>query len=178
MCELSVSDIIQLISICVALLLGLISIIISVVSLKQNSRIIKESNMAQIEVFPFKVYGDIVPRIRIQNFGKTTATITDIVVTPDIPNNAISNPFECFKGLSIAPNQSYIMLFACIGNPIPPLEEFDIKITYQTLNEIVVSNQHINYKYLHSYNETSTDIKDTSRVLNKINQSIQGLLQK
>lgn len=51
--QLTVSDIIQIASIMVALILGVISIIISVATLKQNTKIIKESNKAQIEIFPF-----------------------------------------------------------------------------------------------------------------------------
>ena len=54
---IDISDVIQIIGICVALLTGIISIIISIITLCQNSKIVKESNMAQIEVFPFKVYG-------------------------------------------------------------------------------------------------------------------------
>lgn len=176
--KLSTSDVIQLVSIGVALLLGIISIIISVASLVQNSKIIKESNMAQIEIFPFKVYGDIIPRIRIQNFGKTTGVIADIISNPVIPDNAIDNPLEYFKGLSIAPNQSITMLFVCNGNPVVPLKEFDVTITYKTLNKTVISTQHVNYKYLEGYNESSNDYKDSIKALNHINQSIQGLLQK
>lgn len=177
-CELTVSDIIQLVSIGVALLLGIFSIIFSVISLRQNSKIIKESNMAQIEIFPFKIYGDIVPRIKIQNFGKTTGIITNVIVIPSVPDDAFANPFEYYKNLSIAPNQSFTMLFTKNGEPKPPLEEFDIEITYKTLDEVVKSKQHINYKYLNGYNETSTDAKDVNKELNKINRSIQGLLQK
>ena len=62
---LTTSDIIQIVGICVALFTGIVSIIISIIALYQNSKIIKESNMAKIEIFPFKVYGDIVPRIKI-----------------------------------------------------------------------------------------------------------------
>lgn len=40
------SDIIQIIGICVALFTGIVSIIISIIALCQNSKIIKESNMA------------------------------------------------------------------------------------------------------------------------------------
>lgn len=78
---LTTSDIIQIIGICVALLTGIVSMIISIITLCQNSKVIKESNMAQIEIFPFKVYGDIVPRIKIQNFGHTTGTIIDVGYT-------------------------------------------------------------------------------------------------
>lgn len=100
---LTTSDIIQIVGICAALFTGIVSIIISIIALCQNSKIIKESNMAQIEIFPFKVYGDIVPRIKIQNFGHTTGTVVDIEVLPTIPtNDIVVNPFDFYKKLIIS----------------------------------------------------------------------------
>ena len=64
--ELSTSDLIQLIGIMVAIITGITSIAISIITLRQNSKMVKESNKAQIEIFPYKVYGDIYPKIRIQ----------------------------------------------------------------------------------------------------------------
>lgn len=57
--ELSTSDLIQLIGIMVAIITGITSIAISIITLRQNSKVVKESNKAQIEIFPYKVYGDI-----------------------------------------------------------------------------------------------------------------------
>jgi len=179
--ELTVSDIIQIIGIMVAIITGIASIIISVFSLRQNSKIVKESNKAQIEVFPFKIYGDIYPKIRIQNFGMTTGTIIDVKTIPEMPiDQMIINPFEFYKDLSLAPNQSFTTTF-CKNNSNEaevPIEIFDVKITYKTLNEIVESTFHINYKFLHGYTETRSSSKTTESALDKINQSIQGLQQK
>ena len=117
--KLSTSDIIQIIGILVALLTGIISIIISIIALCQNSKTIKESNMAQIEVFPLKIYGDTVPRIKVQNFGKTTGTIIDVNTSPKIPdtNNIVTNPFEFYKGLSLASGQSFTTIFSKCSSP-------------------------------------------------------------
>ena len=57
--ELSTSDLIQLIGIMVAIITGITSIAISIITLRQNSKMVKESNKAQIEIFPYKVCGDI-----------------------------------------------------------------------------------------------------------------------
>lgn len=179
--ELSTSDIIQLISIMVAVFTGIASIIISVITLCQNSKIVKESNKAQIEIFPYKIYGDIFPRIRIQNFGKTTGTIIDIKTIPKMPiQEMIINPFEFYKDLSLAPNQSFTTVF-CKNNSNEaevPIEVFDVVLTYKTLNTIVKSTFHINYKFLHGCTETKSSSKTTENALDKINQSIQGLQQK
>lgn len=178
---LSTSDIIQMIGIMVAIVTGIASIIISVISLRQNSKIVKESNKAQIEIFPYKVYGDIYPKIRIQNFGMTTGTIIDIKTIPEMPvEHMVLNPFEFYKDLSLAPNQSFTTTF-CKKNSNEaevPVEVFDVEITYKTLNDTVKSNFHINYKFLHGYTETISSSKTTENALDRINQSIQELQQK
>jgi len=103
--ELSTSDIIQLMGIMVAIITGIASIIISIITLQQNSKIVKESNKAQIEIFPYKVYEYMFPKIRIQNFGQTTGTIVDVKTIPEMPvEQMIINPFEFYKDLSLAPN--------------------------------------------------------------------------
>lgn len=179
--ELSTSDIIQLISIMVAIITGIASIIISVISLCQNSKIVKESNKAQIEVFPYKVYGDIFPKIRIQNFGMTTGTIIDVKTVPEMPvEQMIINPFEFYENLSLAPNQSFTTIFCKkdANKPNIPIEKFDVTLTYITLKETVKSTYHINYKFLEGCLEGKPTSGTTESALDKINQSIQGLQQK
>lgn len=83
--ELSTSDLIQLIGIMVAIITGITSIAISIITLRQNSKVVKESNKAQIEIFPYKVYGDIYPKIRIQNFGQITGIIINVKTIPEMP---------------------------------------------------------------------------------------------
>lgn len=179
--ELSTSDIIQLIGIMVAIITGIASIIISVITLRQNSKIVKEGNKAQIEVFPYKVYGDMFPKIRIQNFGQTTGIIIDVKTIPEMPvEQMVINPFEFYKDLSLAPNQSFTTTF-CKNNSTKaevPIETFDVILTYKTLNTTVRSTFHINYKFLHGYTETQSSSRTTESALDKINQSIQGLQQK
>lgn len=173
------SDIIQIIGICVALFTGIVSIIISIIALYQNSKIIKESNMAQIEIFPFKVYGDIVPRIKIQNFGHTTGTIIDVEISPAIPtDDIVINPFDFYKWLSLAPNQSFVTIFSKTTSSDVPLDEFDVKIKYKTLGKTVKSTYHINYKFIEGAFETKSSTKDVNKALDNINQSIQGLQQR
>lgn len=179
--ELSTSDIIQIVGIIIAIITGIASIIISVISLRQNTKIVKESNKAQIEIFPYKVYGDIFPKIRIQNFGTTTGTIIDVKTIPEMPvEQMLLNPFEFYKDLSLAPNQSFITTFCKkdLNEAEVPIEIFDVEITYKTLNDAVKSTFHINYKFLNAYTETKSSSKTTESALDKINQSIQGLQQK
>ena len=177
--DLSTTDKIQLLGILTALFTSVISIIISIASLRQNTKIIKESNKAQIEVFPLRIYGDSVPKIKIQNFGNTTGTITDVKTIPEIlPDDMLINPFNYYKGLSLAPNQSFVTVFTKCNCSEPPIEEFDIEIKYKTLGGIQISIFHINYNFLNGLIEAKITAQDELSALNNINQSIQGLQQK
>ena len=179
--ELTTSDIIQIIGIMAALFTGIVSIIISIITLCQNSKIIKESNMAHIEIFPYKIYGDSVPRIKIQNFGKTTGSIIEVQTIPEMPiETMIANPFDFYKGLTLAPNQAFTTVFIKknMSAPDVPIEEFDVKIKYKTLGKIIKSTYHINYRFLDGAFETKPSSNNEISALDKINQSIQGLQQK
>lgn len=179
--ELSTSDLIQLISIMVAIITGITSITISIITLRQNSKVVKESNKAQIEIFPYKVYGDIYPKIRIQNFGQTTGIIINVKTIPEMPvEQMVINPFDFYKDLSLAPNQSFTTTFCKkdSNDPDVPVEVFDVILSYKTLDNIVKSTFHINYNFLNGYTETKSPSKTTESALDKINQSIQGLQQK
>lgn len=175
---LTMSDVIQLIGIMVALLTGIISIIISIVTLRQNSVAMKESSRAQIEIFPFKIYGDPIPRIKIQNFGSSTGTIIDIKVVPEMPDDFVVNPFLYYRDLSLAPNQSFVTVFTQTNLIDVPIKEFDIFYTYTTLHKKIKSRTHINYDFLDASFETSSKSNDAMKALDKINQSIQGLQQR
>lgn len=159
----------------VVIITGITSIAISIITLRQNSKMVKESNKAQIEIFPYKVCGDIYPKIRIQNFGQTTGIIINVKTIPEMPvEQMVINPFDFYKDLSLAPNQSFTTTF----DPDVPVAVFDVILTYKTLDNIVKSTFHINYNFLNGYTETKSPSKTTESALDKINQSIQGLQQK
>lgn len=176
--SLTTSDVIQLISISVALIIGVISIVISVIALWQNTLINKKSSMAQIEIFPVKLYNDIVPRIRIQNFGKTTGKIIYVKTIPEMPSDILINPFDFYEDLSLAANQHFTTLFVKESSEIPeiPIEVFDVKIKYKTLGKTVKSTYHINFKFINGILKTEPNPKDLKTAMVRICQSIQGLL--
>lgn len=173
------SDTLQLLGILTALLTSVISIIISIISIRQNTKINKEASMAQIEIFPFKIYGDYILRIRIQNFGKTTGEIIDVEIDNKISSsiNPVMNPFNSFIGISLAPNQSYTTVFVrddCTYAK-PAVDEFDVYFEYKTLGKIIRKTCHINFKMINNIVTAQSSAKDAVKALNNINQSIQGL---
>lgn len=175
--SLTTSDVIQLISISVALIIGVISIVISVIALWQNASTNKKSNMAQIEIFPLKLYGDTFPRIRIQNFGNTTGRITDIKTIPEMPECIFVNPFCFYKDMSLAPGQQFTTIFVREDKETAqvPIEVFDVIIKYKTLGKTIKSTYHINFKFIDGIVDTESNSEEYIKILKYIHQSIQGL---
>lgn len=172
---LTPSDYIQLFSVFVALALGVISIIISIVTLRKNSKIIEDSKRAQIEIFPIKIAGDSYPKIRIQNFGATSGTIIDIKTNPVMPTtNILKNPFEYYNDLTLAPQQSFTTVFSN-DNAEPPIKQFSVTITYKTLGKTITTIHPINYNFTDGILESRNNSNTPISALDKINQSIREL---
>ena len=179
--KLTPSDYIQICGIMTALIASFVSIIISIISLRQNSKIIKESNMAQIVIFPFNFSGDMFDRIVIKNFGNTTGLILDIAVKPsDVLDEMIINPFIYYKNMSLAPNQSFTTILQNKKiNADNKIEPFDVTIKYKTLNKIKTETFHIDYNFTNALLTSGCSSKDPlEKSLDKITQSIQALQQR
>ena len=73
---LTTSDVIDLIGIFASLFIGVIAIIISILSLCQNSKMIEESTRPNIQIYP--VFLDDFFYIIIRNFGNSEAVIDEI----------------------------------------------------------------------------------------------------
>jgi len=110
---MSTSDIIQLISVLIALLIGTASVIISLLAMKLNSKMIEESTRPVLSV-----YGDSVNTgsptfyIIIKNFGSSPAQITKFNYDFDFsscytPSGSERRDFlQDLVGTTIAPQQS------------------------------------------------------------------------
>lgn len=93
-------------------------------------------------------------------------------------DDIVINPFDFYKGLSLAPNQSFVTIFSKTSSSNVPLDEFNVKIKYKTLGKTVKSTYHINYKLIEGAFETKSSTRDVNKALDNINQSIQGLQQR
>lgn len=83
--SLAPSDVIQLIGILASLITSVIAIIISVLTLKQNSKMIDETSRPYVAIYA-KTTNFQSPQyyLVIKNFGQTGATISSIKCSPDI----------------------------------------------------------------------------------------------
>ena len=110
--ELTTSDIIQIFGILFSLITSIIAIIISVLTLRQNSKMIAESTRPYVVIYS-KTTNFQSPSLYIivKNFGQTGATISSIKSSPNISKFSIMEnriPFDNFSGTFISPGQSFI----------------------------------------------------------------------
>lgn len=109
--DMCISDKIQLLGIVVSTLTSLIAIIISVRTLKQNSKMIEDSSRPYIGIYGMSTY--ICNRhyyIIIKNFGQSVAHIKSLSYDFDLAKLSLHDRFDPFgniDGASIAPGQSY-----------------------------------------------------------------------
>lgn len=111
--QLSASDIIQLLGMAASFLTALIAIIISLISLHQNSKMIKESTRAVISVYSQSINtGMPMLFIVIKNFGNSAAIIHKFDYDFDLSNcygfNSSQDYLKNLVGSTLAPNQSRI----------------------------------------------------------------------
>lgn len=109
---MNISDTIQLIGILISFTTSIVAILISVKSLKQNSKMIEESTRPYISIYGASTYiGSSKYYIVLKNFGQCSATIHEFVYDFDlanfIENSSPSEPFQCIENTTIVPGQSF-----------------------------------------------------------------------
>lgn len=140
---LNTSDIIQLTGILVSLATGIIAIIISVKSLKQNSKMIEGSTRPYISIYGASTYiGSSNYYIVLKNFGQSSATIHEFLYDFDLSkctvNTSPNEPFQFIDNSIIVPGQSFHALI-------------NLK---KTLKQTKVINFHISYSSgVHKYED-------------------------
>lgn len=109
---MSTSDVIEIIGIIVSTIVSIIAIVVSVKTLKQNSKMIEESTRPYVVVCG-KTANYQEPRfyLIIKNYGSSGATITKFKCDHDLADFSYSSenvPFKNICGTFIAPGQSFI----------------------------------------------------------------------
>ncbi|MBD8925181.1 MAG: hypothetical protein EGR89_04110 [[Eubacterium] rectale] len=107
----TISDVIQIIGILASLITSILAIVISVLTLKQNSKMIEESTRPYVAIYS-KTTNFQSPQyyLVVKNFGQSGAIISSIKCTPDLtPFSYRSDhiPFANFTNTYIAPGQSF-----------------------------------------------------------------------
>lgn len=108
---MTTSDKIQLFGIAISSLASIIAIIISILTLRQNSKMIEDSSRPYIGIYGMSTY--ICDRhyyIIIKNFGQSIAYIESLSYNFDLAKLALHDDFDPFgniDGSTLAPGQSY-----------------------------------------------------------------------
>lgn len=116
--SLSPSDYVELLGIIASVLTSLVAIIISVLTLHQNSKMIEESSRPYITIYSEITYfQNTVYYLILKNFGKSSGVITSFTCDHDLSKymyddiNFSRQPFSNIIGTFIAPNQAYRVPF-------------------------------------------------------------------
>lgn len=133
--QLNISDIIQVVGILLSLLTGIIAIIISVLTLRQNSKMTEASLRPYIGIYLTSAYiKNVMVYLVVKNYGQSSAFIKSFTYDFDLANCLKGNtyghePFENIENSTLLPGQS----FRCV---------IDLKETIEQTKEI---NFHITY---------------------------------
>ena len=139
--SLTQSDCVQIFGIMVSCFTSIVAIIISVKSLKQNSKMIEESSRPYVSLSTTTMNG--FPVIVLKNYGNSSAVITDLKSDIDLPSlgfNKNHKPFNNIAGTHIAPKQSLVAMFKDGSFPC----NFTISISYKHLDKTYTETIPIN----------------------------------
>ena len=139
--SLSPSDIIQILGISASLLTSIIAIVISVKTLKQNSRMMEESSRPNIQIYP--LYIDTIVYIIIKNFGSSEAYIDEIKCSHSFTRDETfgddlgADIFDRLQGTIFSPG--YSLRCPLIGYKVIN-EVFNFQVKYHSLSKKYQSN--------------------------------------
>lgn len=149
---MTISDWLQLISIVCSSVLAIIAIVISIITVKQNSKMIFESSKPQITIFS-KAISFTSPHnyLILKNFGLSGATIIDIEYDKSFDKYFPRPPFENIANVFIAPNQTFLYPLRLDGTDE---EIFNIATTFK------IKYLYLNKEYIENYTVTFNQYKD------------------
>lgn len=109
--KLNPPDYIQILGIVSSLLVSLVAIIISLITLRQNSKMIEESTRPYLSVYISHIYcTDCIDYLVLKNFGTSSAVITKFQCNTDLKIGAYDSrhtPFEHITGQNICPGEKF-----------------------------------------------------------------------
>lgn len=133
--ELTASDCIELFGIFISLITSIIAIVISIKTLKQNSKMIEDSTRPNIGVYLASTYiRDISCYLVVKNFGQSSAFIESFTYDFDlksIGNVPRYNPFDNIEGSTLMPLQTNKCVID-LNKVLEQTHEINFHITYRS----------------------------------------------
>lgn len=177
---MSVSDWINLSLAILSFILAAISVVTVVITLRQNHKMIEESNRPYISI-----YGDETnfssPQfyIVLKNFGKTGAIIKSLECDIDLSKYSYQTgivPFQHIIGTLLAPNQNFICNIDNKKLGEDDIEIINFSITYSANGKTYKENYPVNYKALKK--NITTKSENSTNELKVISYTLQEMVQK
>lgn len=161
--QLTPSDIIEICGIIASLLVSIVAIVISLVSLRQNSRMIEESTRPNLQIYP--VYMNSILYIVIKNYGSSEAYIDQIDCSHQFSQKETmgdklgADIFSRIKGAILSPG--YAIKCPLIAHKITD-NDFRFHLFYHSSEKSYEAEFHFNI----SANAPFADIYPTSDTTN------------
>ncbi len=178
--SLSLSTIVEICGICSSFLTSIIAIVISVKTLRQNSRMIEESTRPYITIYLGDTYfSSTTVYLIIKNFGSSSAEVTQFDCDFDLSRVAYDKeivPFSHIIGTSLCPNESikFPINVKCFKNDV---ELVRINMSYHSsekdYRETVELNFAAHFDVLHlRANTEDQHLKEISFALQDISEKM------
>ena len=172
--KFTISDLIQLAGVVASLITSIVAIVISIKTLKQNSRMIEESTRPVIGIY--SKYSDGMLYIIIKNFGNSSCVIdnveTDMDITEEESQTIHGNPYLKAKGATLPPN----------GKMICPLISYKLKtrkfnfyIQYHSSSHKYEERIFLNCDADNPFPDTHSPAKGVDKSLEKISRTLQDI---
>ena len=175
---MTISDKINLISVIFSFILSSIAIVISIKTLKQNSKMIEESTRPAIMVV-CKLTNSYSPKIYliVKNYGKSPGKITKFKCDIDLSKYDYNNsdPFKYLVGTTFAPGQSILTNIKHI-ELLENHDQINFEFEYSSLGKTYTETCRINL--LAFKNLIQTRFATEGKELKIISYTLQDLVEK
>lgn len=136
---------VNIISIIMTVIISAISIIIAILTLRQNSKVIKEANRPSLSITLESIsISSMRKYLVLKNFGNIPAKIESIECSVDINSILYINLFEKMNNCTIAPNQSIVTI--CREEELE--NEYTFTIKYSSGKREFTDVSYINTSYV------------------------------
>lgn len=162
-----IDDIQTIVNICsciLTFLLSTISVVILIVTIRQNSRMLENASRAYIAIYSEITYVHAMNfYLIIKNFGQSSAIINSLECDTDLSKFAHIEtlvPFSHMENVSIAPNQSFKCALQSVNLFASKIPSINFKVTYTSNNKKYVETFCINLKALTGLVNTKASSKE------------------
>lgn len=177
--QLSVSDVIDIIGIIISLVASIAAIIISVKTLRQNSKMIEESTRPLISMYIGTTYfSSTTTYLIMKNYGASSAVITDFSCSLDLSTCAYDSgyvPYSHVVGSNLCPGES-LRFPILVTNLKKDIEPATVNISYKSQSKTYTEKLNINFSLQFDMLHVRANTKDQH--LKEISFALQDIAEK